>query len=183
LTSMRDTPEGIRSVVLDSVFPPQVNGLSESPYIGYWVINQIEENCEADPGCTADTKALIEEGLLRVAAEPIDGFDPKAYMAFVGEQIANPQLLVAISVFASGTDDEVRALLVDAADDEEDLPPYRRAPAIHLPLHHGGIWNGLQRGLCGGSPVPRPTGEPGPLKIGLREGCHDYQRARTTVSR
>ena len=52
LTIMRDWPVGVRSAVLDSAVPLQVNLLDEQIYAkGYWPLSRIVENCNADADC------------------------------------------------------------------------------------------------------------------------------------
>ena len=51
LTVMRDYPTGIRSVVIDSVYPPQVDAYEEQPTrIGEAILSMVEA-CEADTEC------------------------------------------------------------------------------------------------------------------------------------
>ena len=51
LTVMRDYPEGIRSVILDSVYPPHVNALEEQSLITVQVFETLFRGCEVDPEC------------------------------------------------------------------------------------------------------------------------------------
>jgi pimeloyl-ACP methyl ester carboxylesterase len=51
LTAMRDTPEGIRSVILDSTYPPQVNAYTEQARNGADAILKLLRACAADPAC------------------------------------------------------------------------------------------------------------------------------------
>jgi len=51
LTVMRDHPEGIRSVVLDSVYPPDVDPYLEAPATADQVFNLFFDQCEADSLC------------------------------------------------------------------------------------------------------------------------------------
>lgn len=53
LTTMRDHPEGIRSVILDSVYPPAVDGLSTIPPNTERVFSKLFDDCAADPVCRA----------------------------------------------------------------------------------------------------------------------------------
>lgn len=54
LTIMRDHPHGVRSVILDSVYPPQANLYTELARNGERTLNLIFERCASDPGCTQD---------------------------------------------------------------------------------------------------------------------------------
>lgn len=52
LTIMRDRPEGVRSVVLDSVFPPEVNPVAGDQGIGFLKeLDALVARCAADPAC------------------------------------------------------------------------------------------------------------------------------------
>lgn len=51
LTVMRDFPGGIRSVILDSVYPPHIDALNEEPLITFQAFETLAEGCQADPAC------------------------------------------------------------------------------------------------------------------------------------
>jgi len=51
LTAMRDYPGGIRSVVLDSVYPLDVNLLTDSPFSQMRAFNALFDACAADSAC------------------------------------------------------------------------------------------------------------------------------------
>jgi pimeloyl-ACP methyl ester carboxylesterase len=53
LTAMRDVPQGIRSVVIDSVFPPQVDLISQLPANGARAFEALFTACTADRACAA----------------------------------------------------------------------------------------------------------------------------------
>jgi pimeloyl-ACP methyl ester carboxylesterase len=53
LTVMRDHPEHVRSVVLDSALPPQVNGLSEAAKNFERALNTLVAGCQAAAACNA----------------------------------------------------------------------------------------------------------------------------------
>lgn len=53
LTLMRDHPEGIRSAILDSVYPPEVQAFEESPAAAVRAFKTLFEGCAADPRCDA----------------------------------------------------------------------------------------------------------------------------------
>jgi len=53
LTIMRDHPEGIRSVILDSVYPPQVNGYEQGAYVFYRALRRVFNDCATDAACDA----------------------------------------------------------------------------------------------------------------------------------
>jgi pimeloyl-ACP methyl ester carboxylesterase len=51
LTMMRDHPVGVRSVILDSVYPPNVNAITEQPFITIQVLEILFQGCQADVAC------------------------------------------------------------------------------------------------------------------------------------
>jgi pimeloyl-ACP methyl ester carboxylesterase len=53
LTVMRDHPEHVRSAVLDSTLPPQVNGLSEAAKNFERAFNTLVDGCKVDTACHA----------------------------------------------------------------------------------------------------------------------------------
>jgi hypothetical protein len=62
---MRYHPQGIRSVILDSVFPPQVNSLEEETINGARAFQVLSDGCAADAVC-ADHYPALEETLYKV---------------------------------------------------------------------------------------------------------------------
>lgn len=53
LTAMRDTPDGIRSVILDSTLPPNVRGLVNRPSNLSRSLHLVFDQCAADAACRA----------------------------------------------------------------------------------------------------------------------------------
>jgi pimeloyl-ACP methyl ester carboxylesterase len=53
LTAMRDAPEGIRSVILDSVYPPQSDLYAEAPANARRAFQMLFDGCRQDPDCHA----------------------------------------------------------------------------------------------------------------------------------
>ncbi len=69
-TIMREDSEGIRSVILDGMFPIEVNGISDTPWANYESLNQIVKNCENTDGCPPEEiKAVIEDIIARMHNE------------------------------------------------------------------------------------------------------------------
>jgi len=58
LVAIRDHPQGIRSVVLDSVVPPEVDEYADGPVKFEGALNALFADCAADPGCKASYPAL-----------------------------------------------------------------------------------------------------------------------------
>ncbi len=67
-TVMRDHPEGIRSVVLDSTYSPDVNLISEGPANFDRALKQLWEGCRLDADC-ADHYGDLEERLFTLVDE------------------------------------------------------------------------------------------------------------------
>jgi pimeloyl-ACP methyl ester carboxylesterase len=75
LTTMRLHPEGIRSVVLDSVFPPDVDGMSTTPELADRALAALDAACHADGVCD-DPEGRLTERVARIterlSSEPIE---------------------------------------------------------------------------------------------------------------
>lgn len=81
LTVMRDYPEGVRSVVLDSVYPPEIASWEEYGENTVTVFANLFGACAADPACAAaypDLEAVFYESVDALNAEPAayTGIDP-----------------------------------------------------------------------------------------------------------
>ena len=140
LTTLRDAPTGIRSVILDSVFPIEINGLSETPFTYYWAIEQIASNCAADADCAAtigDMKSLIEQGIARLVMTP-GAFSANDYLQVLAESIAEPELPILISTVASASDADLsnflNAISEAAEEDNDGLPSPDQAPSEFYPF-------------------------------------------------
>ena len=62
LTVMRDHPDGVRSVVLDSTYPPEVDGVASIPAGAERALSELFAACAADPTCVetfGDLEALL----------------------------------------------------------------------------------------------------------------------------
>lgn len=69
-TIMRENSEGIRSVILDGMFPIEVNGITDTPWANYESLNQIVKNCKNSTDCPADEfKMIIEDIIARMHNE------------------------------------------------------------------------------------------------------------------
>jgi len=69
-TIMRENSDGIRSVILDGMFPIEVNGITDTPWANYQSLNQIVKNCENSADCPADEfKMVIEDIIARMHNE------------------------------------------------------------------------------------------------------------------
>jgi pimeloyl-ACP methyl ester carboxylesterase len=70
LTAMRDHPAGIRSVILDSVYPPEVDFLATAPAEFSRALDVLFRDCAADAACAAAYPDL--RGTLFSTAERLD---------------------------------------------------------------------------------------------------------------
>ncbi len=74
LTAMRDHPEGIRSVILDSVYPPEVNAYEEEVQNGVRAFDLLFADCAAERDCAAAFPDLADrfyELLETLDADPV----------------------------------------------------------------------------------------------------------------
>ena len=75
VTVMRDFPEGIRSVILDSTYTPDVNLLAESPANFERALNELWDGCTQDPGCAErypDLEQRFFDLIERYDASPVE---------------------------------------------------------------------------------------------------------------
>ncbi|MEX1252897.1 MAG: alpha/beta fold hydrolase [Dehalococcoidia bacterium] len=75
LTAMRDYPQGIRSVILDSSYPPQADLYAELVPNARRAFNELFEGCRQDGACNAaypDLERVVFEVAARLDAEPAD---------------------------------------------------------------------------------------------------------------
>jgi len=73
LTALRDHRTGIRSVVIDSVYPPQTSLVTEPPASFARSLNLVFETCAADPACNAvypNLKQVLFETVKKLNAVP-----------------------------------------------------------------------------------------------------------------
>ncbi len=81
LTVMRDYPEGIRSVVLDAVYPPDVDLFAEAPANARRALDRLFESCAVNAVCNERFPELHDvffTTIARLNAEPVmtSVFDP-----------------------------------------------------------------------------------------------------------
>jgi pimeloyl-ACP methyl ester carboxylesterase len=103
LTAMRDHPEGIRSVVLDSVYPPDVDIISDAPSNLDRSLRELFDGCAADPDCSAaypDLEASFYQLLENLDAQPIRAEVTDAYTGDVYDAVFDDASLGSI-VFQS----------------------------------------------------------------------------------
>lgn len=74
LSTLRYRPEGIRSVILDSVFPPEASALTDVATFYRRALQRMSERCAADAECReehGDLAAHYDAALARLRAEPV----------------------------------------------------------------------------------------------------------------
>jgi pimeloyl-ACP methyl ester carboxylesterase len=72
---MRDHPDGLRSVVLDSTYPPDVDGYLEGPPNLHRAFKLLFEACAVDPACAAgypDLQQVLYDTVERLNREPLE---------------------------------------------------------------------------------------------------------------
>ena len=75
LTVMRDHPEGVRSVILDSTYPPEVDGIESILPGASRSFSELFEACASDPLCSStygDLEALLYSAVDGLNADPAD---------------------------------------------------------------------------------------------------------------
>jgi len=75
LTAMRSYPEGIRSVVLDSVYPPSAGGADDTVRSGQRAFDALANGCSTDPSCASrfpDVTADLEKMAADLDAAPFE---------------------------------------------------------------------------------------------------------------
>ena len=111
LTTMRDHPEGIRSVILDSTVPLQIDLISETPAAVDRSFEALFSACSSDPACSASFPAL-EQGLVGLRDQLND----------MPADIVITDFLTAASYPALLTGDEVMSLIFESLYSESLIP-------------------------------------------------------------
>jgi pimeloyl-ACP methyl ester carboxylesterase len=78
LTVMRDHPEHIRSVIIDSVYPPQAAGWDENGSNGALAFQTLFKGCAADAACNAaypDLEQTFYDAVVALDADPLPLLD------------------------------------------------------------------------------------------------------------
>ncbi len=78
LTVLDRHPEGVRSVVLDSVYPPEVDALLDQGPNGTAAFDALFAACDADAACRStvgDLEATLSDAVTRLDADPLSDAD------------------------------------------------------------------------------------------------------------
>lgn len=94
LTILRERPERIRSVVIDAVFPPNVNGYDEQAILFYASWERLFEACAADVSCNEaypELDAVFLETVAYLNDTPLEIEDPESgeIFEFTGDDLVN----------------------------------------------------------------------------------------------
>ena len=132
LTVMRDYPKGIRSVILDSVYPPQVNRLAETDANFYRLLQKVFEDCRNDEACYAAYPTLEQDflaGLEMLNDNPAEIWSESLYLN--GDDLLNlyfqsmyderitPSLPYSMSKLGDGDYSAILLLLTGIAKPQE----------------------------------------------------------------
>ena len=114
LTTLRDRPEGLQSLVLDSPLPPEVDAYGERPANAQAALNRLFDECAQTPAC-ADTFGELREPtdqLVRDLDRPSSGVD-------VEPGVSGTDLVRAVVAAMRGADGPaaIPAALTLAAED------------------------------------------------------------------
>ncbi|MBK9123693.1 MAG: alpha/beta fold hydrolase [Chloroflexi bacterium] len=133
LTVMRDYPDGVRSVILDSVYPPNIDTNYNVVSDTYELISRMFADCAADPACSAaypDLEVRFYDQLEAISASPpeIENADGELVELYAEDvilqlidQLKTTGLISAIpatlDAFASGDFDTYVDLFTNGAGD------------------------------------------------------------------
>jgi pimeloyl-ACP methyl ester carboxylesterase len=128
LSVMRYQPQGVRTVVLEGVFPPNARFIALPRYVA-GSLERVFETCAADAACTeayGDLDALFSDTYAKLKAEPIGGLDHMMlvrgiYYLMQGSRADRPSMIPAFIAGAASGD---RVLIGQAfALVNDEIPP------------------------------------------------------------
>lgn len=128
LSVMRYRPQGVRTVVLEGVFPPNARFIALPRYVA-GSLERVFEACAADAACTeayGDLDALFTETYAKLKAEPVGGMDHVIlvrgiYYLMQGSRADLPSMIPAFIAGAASGD---RILIAQAfALVSDEIPP------------------------------------------------------------
>ena len=123
LTLLRDHPQGVRSLVLDSVYPPEVNIFEEQAVNGARAIQDFFTGCHQDPECQygyPDLEQVYDDLIASLDK------DPRQVM------VADPRTGEARMILLDGR--QMTELIVEALNNPETLA---RIPYLIYETHYG----------------------------------------------
>ena len=120
LTIMRDAPAGVRAVILDSTYPPEVNGVASIPSTADRALNELYGACASSETCTdtyGDLEALLFAVIDQLDASPAevvvtDLFTAEQHVALIdGDSLLG---LIFQSLYSERLFPSVPEMLLDA---------------------------------------------------------------------
>lgn len=127
LTAMRDHPQQIRSVVIDSVYPLEVNGIEWFPMQADESINRIVERCENDRDCNRhypnfrENLLALSESLAESNPDGLAGLFSLFNLANQLPQVAE-YLPIIVEEIVAGGDTPVLTAVIDGDLPTEEAP-------------------------------------------------------------
>ncbi len=119
LTVMRDHPEGIRSVVLDSVYPPEADLYVEGPANARRAFDRLFASCAENAVCREaypDLERVFDETVAALNADPVTGTITDTRTGEAYPTVFNGDGLIGL-VFQILYDSELRLILPQLIDD------------------------------------------------------------------
>lgn len=128
LAVMRYQPQGVRTVLLEGVFPPNARFIALPRYVA-GSLERVFEACAADTVCTeayGDLDTLFSETYAKLKAEPISGLDHTMlvrgiYYLMQGSRADRPSMIPAFIAGAASGDRILIAQAFSLVNDE--IPP------------------------------------------------------------
>jgi pimeloyl-ACP methyl ester carboxylesterase len=125
---MRYQPQGVRTVVLEGVFPPNARFIALPRYVA-GSLERVFESCAADAACTeayGDLDALFTDTYAKLKAEPVGGLDHTMlvrgiYYLMQGSRADRPSMIPAFIAGAASGDSILIGRAFDLVNDE--IPP------------------------------------------------------------
>ena len=97
-TIMRESEEGIRGVILDGMFPIEINGISENSWAIYETLNQILRNCARTDGCDRGGLQTRIEAIVRNLQNQSKLTESRAFIQALANIITEAALLEYVGV-------------------------------------------------------------------------------------
>jgi pimeloyl-ACP methyl ester carboxylesterase len=137
LVVLRDHPTGVRSLVLDGVYPPETTPAYERfvPVV-LEAIDAVAEACLAQTGCAdayGDVRDLLADAADAIEEEPTEGIDGWDLVDLVVEALYDLDRVVDIPLAVSLAEAGEVAETIDLLEGEGDTLPFRPARQIGDP--------------------------------------------------
>jgi pimeloyl-ACP methyl ester carboxylesterase len=136
LTVMRDFPENIRSVVIDSVYPPEIDAMTLIPVSFMDALNALFDRCAADFDCVAyfpDLEDLFYELIILFDDEPLWIETEDGDVEISGEEILAQLFLALYDTARIPYLPYALALLAEIDDEDLVLDGYDILTGAYIP--------------------------------------------------